>query len=260
LIPIWQHRNLFIELTKREFASKYRGSFGGVAWSLAQPLFLLTVYTIAFGVILKARWSFSGSTREYALMLFAGLIVFNAFSEVLIKSTTLIANNPNFVKKIVFPLEILPIITVTSAFIHTLIGIAVWLVGYILLIGVPIQTVIFFPLVLFCFVPVLLGLGWILSSIGVVVKDISQLTGMFNHTLLFLTPIFYSIEAAPPFLQNLLLLNPLTFIIEQFRLVMFYGQIPAMKGLAVYFVLASVFAWLSYVLFKRLRPSFADMV
>ena len=249
-----------IELTKREFAGKYRGSFGGLAWSLAQPLFLLTVYTIAFGVILKARWGFSGSTREYALMLFAGLIVFNAFSEVLIKSAALISANPNFVKKIVFPLELLPVITVATALSHAFLGVGVWLAGYIFLIGPPKVAAFIFPLVLICFVPVLLGLGWLLSSLGVLVKDISQVTGMLNHTLLFLTPIFYSVEAAPPLLQNILMLNPLTFVVEQLRLVLFYGQMPALKGLAVYFCLASIFAWASYTLFKRLRPTFADMV
>lgn len=256
----WRHRSLAIELTKREFSGKYRGSFGGLLWSFAQPLFLLTVYTVAFGVILKARWGFSGSTREYALMLFAGLIVFNAFSEVLNKSTTLITSNPNFVKKVVFPLELLPVIVVATALMHALIGVCVWFTGYILLIGQPKATALAFPLVFICFVPVLLGMAWLLSAVGVVVKDIGQLTGMLNHTLLFMTPIFYSIEAAPPLLQSLLMLNPLTFVVEQFRLVLFYGQMPALKGLAVYFCLASVFAWLSYVLFKRLRPSFADMV
>ena len=257
---LWRHRSLVLELTKREFSGRYRGSFGGVVWSFAQPLFLLTVYTIAFGVILKSRWGFSGGTAEYALMLFAGLIVFNAFSECLSKSTTLITDNPNFVKKVVFPLELLPVITVATALIHALIGVAVWIVGYALLFGTPKPTVILFPLILICFVPILLGLGWLLSSLGVIVRDISQLTGMLNHTLLFLTPIFYSIEAAPPLLQNLLILNPLTFVIEQFRLVLYYGQTPALKGLVVYFVLASLFAWVSLVLFKRLRPTFADMV
>lgn len=260
LLSLWRHRSLVLELTKREFSGRYRGSFGGIVWSFAQPLFLLTVYTIAFGVILKARWGFSGSTADYALMLFAGLIVFNAFSEVLSKSSTLVTGNPNFVKKVVFPLELLPVIAVATALIHAFIGIAVWVTGYTLLIGAPKATVILFPLILICFVPVLLGLGWLLSSVGVVVRDISQLTGMLNHTLLFLTPIFYSIEAAPPLLQNLLMINPLTFIVEQFRLVLFYGQMPALKGLAVYFVLASLFAWVSLVLFRRLRPSFADMV
>ncbi len=223
-------------------------------------MFLLTVYTIAFGIILKARWGFSGSTVDYALMLFAGLIVFNAFSEVLGKSSTLVTGNPNFVKKVVFPLELLPVIAVATALIHAFIGIAVWVTGYTLLISVPNATVILFPLILICFVPVLLGLGLLLSALGVFVRDISHLSSMLNHALLFLTPIFYSIEAAPPVLQKLLLINPLTFIVEQFRLILFYGQMPALKGLAVYFVLASLFAWISLVLFGRLRPTFADMV
>jgi lipopolysaccharide transport system permease protein len=109
-------------------------------------------------------------------------------------------------------------------------------------------------------VPLLLGLGWLLSSVGVLVRDISQLTGILSQALLFLTPIFYSIDAAPPKLQNLLMLNPLTFVVEKLRLVLFYGQIPALQGLVVYFVLASIFALVSYVLFKRLSPAFSDVV
>jgi lipopolysaccharide transport system permease protein len=259
-LSLWRHQSLVLELTKREFSGKYRGSFGGLVWSFLQPLFLLAVYTIAFGVILKARWGFSGSTKEYALMLFAGLIIFNMFSEVLSKASTLITANPNFVKKVVFPLELLPIITVATALIHALIGLAVWLLGYSFILGTPHATVMLFPLIFICFLPVLLGTGWLLSSVGVIVKDIGQVTGMLSHTLLFLTPIFYSIEAAPSLLQNLLMLNPLTFVVEQLRLVLFYGQMPALKGLAVYFVLASFFAWISLVLFRRLRPSFADTV
>jgi lipopolysaccharide transport system permease protein len=257
---IWRYRSLILELTKREFSKKYHGSFGGVVWSLIQPLFMLSIYTIAFGVILKARWGFSGSTSDYALMLFAGLILMNAFSEVLVKAPTLITANPNFVKKIVFPLELLPFIAVATALAHAIIGVAVWLAGYTLLIGTPKITVVFFPFILLCFVPVLLGVGWLLASVGVVVRDISQLTGMINHALLFLTPIFYSIEAAPPLLQRLLMLNPLTFLVEQFRLVMFYGQVASLKGLVLYFVLASLFAWISLILFRRLRHTFADIV
>lgn len=260
IILTWRNRSLLLELTKREFSGKYRGSFGGIFWSFAQPLFMLAVYTIAFGVILKARWGFSGSTADYAFMLFAGLIVFNAFSDVLIKSTTLITNNPNFVKKVVFPLELLPVIAVATALVHAFIGVAVWLIGYVLVIGPPQVTTLFFPLVLICLIPLLLAISWMLSAIGVVVKDISQITAMLSHTLLFLTPIFYSIDAAPLLIQKLLMLNPLTYIVEQLRLVLFYGQAPALKGLLIYFCLASMFSWAAYILFQRLRPSFADLV
>ena len=257
---IWKHRSLVLELTKREFSGRYRGSFGGIVWSFAQPLFLLAVYTVAFGVILKSRWGFAGGTADYALMLFAGLIVFNAFSECLSKSPVLVTDNPNFVKKVVFPLELLPVITVATALIHAAIGLAVWLLGYGVLLGVPKATAFLAPIVLLCFIPVLLGLGWLLSALGVIVRDIGQLTNMLGHTLLFLTPIFYSIQAAPPLLQNLLLLNPLTFVVEQLRLVLFYGQMPVLSGLAIYFALSAVFAWLALTLFRRLRPTFADLV
>src|SRR5471032_1756145 len=132
---LWRHRGLVLELTKREFSGRYQGSFGGIVWSFVQPLFLLTVYTIAFGVILKARWGFSGGTADYALILFAGLIIFNAFSECLSKSTTLVTDNPNFVKKVVFPLELLPVITVATILMHALIALAVWFLGYAILFG-----------------------------------------------------------------------------------------------------------------------------
>lgn len=257
---VFSHYGLFIELTKREFSSRYKASYGGIFWAFVQPLFLLIIYTVVFGVILKARWGFAGSTLEYALILFAGLIVLNACSEVLTKSTTLIAANPNFVKKVVFPLELLPVVTVTAALIHALIGVGVWLGGYTLLVGAPKATVFVLPLVLICFVPLLLGLSWLLSSFGVLLKDVSQLAGILSQALLFLTPIFYSIEAAPLMLQKLLMLNPLTFVVEQFRLVLFYGQMPALKSLMGYFFLASIFACASFALFKRLRPNFSDMV
>lgn len=257
---LWLHRSLVVELTKREFSSKYRGSFGGVFWALAQPFFLLGIYTVAFGTILQARWENTGSTAEYALMLFAGLVVFNAFSEVLSKSPRLIADNPNFVKKVVFPLELLAVVTVIHAYFHACIGIAVWLVAYLVIVGAPQPTVVFFPLVLLCFFPFLLGLSWLLSAIGVAVKDIGQITALLGHGLLFLTPIFYSADAAPALLKNLLLLNPLSFVVEQFRWVMFIGRMPSFEGLAIYLGLASLFSWLALSVFRRLRSTFADLV
>ena len=257
---LWRHRSLAAELVKREFQGRYQGSFGGIAWSFAQPLFLLAVYTVAFGVILKARWGFGGGPAEYALMLFAGLIIFNAFSECLAKSPTLIVANPNLVKKVVFPLEILVWVVALTIIFHALIAIAVWLVGYALLLGVPKPTAFLFPLVLVCFFPLLLGIGWLLSALGVMVRDVSQLTALISHALLFLTPIFYSVDAAPPVLQHLLMANPLTFVVEQLRLVLFIGQMPSFRGLATYFALSCLFAWAALAAFRKLRPNFSDML
>jgi lipopolysaccharide transport system permease protein len=248
-----------LELVKREFSGRYRGSFGGMAWSFAQPLFLLAVYTVAFGVILQARWGFPGGNADYALMVFAGLIVFNAFAECLGKAPQLITANPNYVKKVLFPLEVLPWVMASSALFHALIGVAVWLAGYMVLYGLPHPSVLLFPAVLLCLVPVLLGLGWLLGALGMLVRDIGQLTAMLGHALLFLTPIFYSADAVPPLLQGPLHANPLTFVVEQLRLVLFFGQAPNLAGLAAYFLLASLFAWASLRVFRRLRPQFADL-
>jgi len=260
LTTAWRHRDLLLELVKREFTGRYRGSFGGLAWSFAQPLFLLAVYTVAFGVILRMRWDFPGGTGDYALMVFAGLIVFNAFAECLTTAPSLITSNPNYVKKVVFPLEILPCVTAITAIFHALVGIAVWFLGYAILYGAPHPTAALFPAILLCLFPLLLGANWLLSALGVVVRDIGQLAALVAHAMLFLTPIFYGIDAVPPLLQNVLLANPLTFVVEQLRLVLFFGEMPSLRGLAVYFVLASAFAALALGLFRRLRPRFAEMV
>lgn len=260
LTYVWKNKNLVYELTKREVFGRYKGSFGGIIWALLHPLFLLSVYTIAFGVILKTRWGFSGGVSDYALILFAGLIIFNVFSEVLLKSPTLITAHPNFVKKIVFPLELLPLVVVISALIHGLVSVLVWIAAYIIFFHSIQPTILLFPVVLICLTPLLLGVGWLLSSIGVIVKDLNQVAGMINHAMLFLTPIFYSSEAAPELLQHLLILNPLTFIVEKFRLVMFYGQPLAIKPLILYFAIATIFALLSLSIFKRIRIYFAEFV
>jgi lipopolysaccharide transport system permease protein len=260
LSAAWRHRELLLELVKRDLWGRYRGSFGGLAWSFAQPLFLLAVYTVAFGVILRMRWGFGGGTGDYALMVFAGLIVFNAFAECLNNAPSLIVANANYVKKVVFPLEVLPWVAAITATFHAVIGVAVWFLGYAVLYGAPHPTAALFPLVLLCLFPLLLGVGWLLSAIGVAVRDVGQLAALVSHALLFLTPIFYGVDAVPPLLQNVLLANPLTFVVEQLRLVLFQGVAPNVTALAVYFVLASLFAALSLRVFRRMRPRFAEMV
>jgi lipopolysaccharide transport system permease protein len=255
-----RHRSLVLELARREFSGRYQGSFGGLLWSFALPLFLLAVYTLAFGVILKARWGLSENPGDYALMLFAGLIVFNAFSECLAKAPALITANPNFVKKVVFPLELLPWVMTIAAMLHAAIGVGVWFAGYALLHGAPPATAILFPAILLCFSPMLLGVGWLLAALGVVVRDVGQLATLLSHALLFLTPIFYSLEAVPSALQLPLLANPLTFVVEQLRQVLYFGNLPGFRGLVVYFAAAALFAWASLAVFRRLRPTFADLV
>lgn len=260
LTDLYRHRNLVVELTRREFSGRYRGSFGGVAWAFVQPLFLLCVYTLAFGVVLQVRWSATGDTTEYALMLFAGLLIYNALAEVLNRAPMLITSNPNFVKKVVFPLELLPVVAVSTAMLHLSIGTFVWLIGHFLLLGVPGPGVVLVLVVLASFVPLLLGIGWLLAAVGVLVRDIQQFTGMLALALLFLSPIFYSIDTAPPSLRAALRLNPLTILVERFREVLVHGRLSDPGALGLYVAGCSIFAALALLLFRRLRPHFADMV
>jgi lipopolysaccharide transport system permease protein len=193
-------------------------------------------------------------------MLFAGLILYNAFAECLKKAPTLITANPNFVKKVVFPLELLPWVMALGAAAQALLGIVVWLGGYVVLFGWPRLTALYCPLVLAVFFPVLLGLGWLLAAVGVFVRDVGHATELVAHALLFLTPIFYSVDAAPVVLRRALMLNPLTFVIEQFRQVLFVGHGPDLAGLALYLAAAVLFSGACLLVFRRLRPAFADLV
>jgi len=247
-----------MELVKREFAARYRGSFGGVLWALVEPLLMLSVYVVAFGLIMQARWSQTGDTTEYALMMFVGLIVFQAFSECLSKAPKLIVANPNFVKKVVFPLEILPWVMGIATLAHLLIAIVLWLGGYIMVFGAPHPTLLYLPLVLIAFFPMLLAIGWLFAATGVIVRDIDQATGMLSRALLFMTPIFYSLDTAPALIKSVLLANPLTFIIEQLRRILFIGQPPDFAGLLIYFAVAMMVSATALFIFQRMRPTFAD--
>jgi lipopolysaccharide transport system permease protein len=254
------HGQLVLELIKRDFAGRYRGTVGGLLWSFAQPMFLLVVYTLAFGVVLQVRWQNQGDATDYALMLFAGLIVYNTVADVLQRAPTLITSHPNFVKKIVFPLELFPLVTCASALLHALIATAIWVLGYGLLRGVPLAVALLAPLVLLCMLPLLLGLGWLLSAIGVVVRDLQHATAMVGTALLFLSPVFYDLQQAPSLVRAVLLANPLTFFVEQFRAVLVHGQTPDIGSMAVYLLATTVFAGLCWMLFRRLRPTFADLL
>lgn len=254
----FRHRQLFWELVKRELYGRYRSSLGGLFWSFAEPLFMLAIYVVAFGFIMQVRWSPAGDAKEYALMMFAGLIVFQAFSDCLNKAPRLIVANPNFVKKVVFPLEILPVVLSISSLFQLSIAAGLWLVGYALLFGAPPATALYAPLLMLAFLPTLLAAGWLLASLGVIIRDIDQITGLFSRALLFITPVFYSLEVVPAPLRTLLLANPLTFLVEQFRLVLFVGRAPDLFGVMAYFLVAALVSFLALFVFRRLRPIFAD--
>lgn len=258
---IWRNRYLIKTTTIREIQGRYRGSFMGVIWSLINPLFMLTVYTFVFSAIFKARWH-GGSTSkgEFALVLFAGLIVFNLFSECLNKAPQLILGNVNYVKKVVYPLETLCVVSLGTALFHTLISLLVWLVAYCIFFGVPHITVLYFPLILIPLMIITTGISWILAALGVYLRDISQFIGLFTTALMFLSPVFYSADILPERFRQLMYFNPLTAVIEQTRNTLYWGKQPDFNVLAIYWLAAFFVAWIGFVWFQKTRKGFADVL
>jgi lipopolysaccharide transport system permease protein len=193
-------------------------------------------------------------------VLFAGMIVLGLFSEVLNRTPGLILANVNYVKKIAFPIEILPVIVMGAALFHGLISLGVLLAAFALFNGYLHWTAIFTPLVLLPLVIVTLGLGWMLASLGVFLRDVGQTIGIITTVLMFLSPVFYPMTAVPERFRPFIMANPLTFIIEQAREVLIWGHLPNWMGLGIYTLIATVIAWAGYAWFQKTRKGFADVL
>nr|WP_301295986.1 ABC transporter permease [Pseudomonas citronellolis] len=256
------HAQLIIQMAQREVIGRYKGSAMGLLWSFLNPLFMLAVYTFVFSVIFKARWGGGeGESRgQFAIILFAGMIVHGLFAEVLNRAPTLILGNVNYVKKVVFPLEILPVVNLAAALFHCMVSVLVLIGAKILISGQLSWTIFFLPLVLLPLVIFTLGLAWFLASLGVFLRDVGQTIGIITTIMLFLSPVFFPTTALPENLRPLMMANPLTFIIEQSREVLIWNNLPDWKGLAIYMLAALIIAWLGYVWFQKTRRGFADVL
>ena len=257
---LWRNRQLILQMTQREVVGRYKGSVMGLAWSFFNPIFMLVVYTFVFSEIFKSRWGGVGgddSKTQFAVVLFVGMIVLGLFSEVVNRAPSLILGNVNYVKKVVFPLEILPIIAMGAALFHSLISLCVLLAAFALFNGYLQWTAVFTPLVLLPLVIITTGLAWILAAIGVFLRDVGQSIGIITTLLMFLSPVFYPLTAVPERFRYLIMANPLTFIIEQAREVLIWGHTPYWIGLGIYSAAASLVAWAGYALFQKTRKGFA---
>lgn len=261
-VSIWSNRQLIFQLTKREVLGRYRGSVVGIAWSVLNPLLMLAVYTFFFSVIFQARWGANPTQNnaDFAIILFVGLIIHSLFTECVNRAPSLIANNVNYVKKIIFPLEILPCITLCAALFHTIISITILLIIQLVLTGSIKWTVIFFPIILFPLLLVTLGAAWFLAATGVYLRDISQITVFVTSILLFLSPVFYPLSILPPTLQTIIVFNPLALIIEQSRNVLIFGEMPHWNSFAIYTMCSICIAWLGFWIFQKTRGEFADVL
>jgi lipopolysaccharide transport system permease protein len=258
---LFTNRSLIFSLIKREVVGRYRGSVMGLAWSFFNPVLMLAVYTFVFSVVFKARWAGgSESKTEFALVLFAGLIIYNLFAECVNRAPGLIVSNVNYVKKVIFPLEILPIVAFGSAVFHFLISVIVWLAFYLLFFGVPPATIILLPIILLPLVLLTLGISWLLASLGVYLRDVSQIIGVVTTVLMFLSPIFFPISALPEQYRPFMQLSPLTFVVEQSRAVMIWGELVNWQTWLIQVVLSINIAWLGFALFQKTRKGFADVL
>ncbi|MBT8544365.1 ABC transporter permease [Polynucleobacter paneuropaeus] len=261
LHTFFKNRALIFSLSERQIHGRYRGSFMDSLWPFLNPLIMLAIYTFIFSVVFKTRWSIGSDSKiEFALVLYLGLIIFNIFSECINSATTLVLLNANYVKRVVFPLEILPIISIASALFYAFISLAIWIFVYILAIGLPPPTIILFPVVIFPFILFTLGTSWLLAAIGVYVRDVGQVVSILISALMFLSPVFYPIDSIPVSYQLLFRLNPLTPVIEQMRNIFMWGLWPSWKFQALWIFVSFFVAWLGFAIFQKLRKGFADVI
>ena len=258
----WRNRGLIWQLTRRQVVGRYRGSVMGLAWSFFNPILMLLVFTFVFSVVFKARWGIGAdeTKTDFAIILFVGMIIHGLFADCVNSAPGLILSNVNYVKKVVFPLEILPWVAMGSALFHTAVSLAVWSVFYLLLNASFHWTAVLLPVVILPLVLATMGIAWILTSLGVFVRDITQVIGILTTVLLFLSPIFYPVSALPKEYQPLLHINPLTFMIEEARNVLIWGRMPDWAGWAIYFAVSLVIAWIGFWWFQKTRKGFADVL
>lgn len=260
-LPI-QDYSLLWQFARRDVLGRYRASVLGLAWSFLNPLLMLGVYSFVFVGVFRARWpgAENNGGSEFVLQIFAGLLVFNFFAEVASRGANLIVEQPNLVKKVIFPVELLTWVTVLSGLFHFAISVATLLVVLLFARGEIPLTAVALPLVLLAFIPFLLGLSWFLAAAGVFIRDIGQVMAMVVSLMMFMSPIFYSRVNLGESGQFWMSLNPLTMIIEQVRAVLLQGQWPHWQSLGVYAFFALLFAVAGASFFQLTRKGFADVL
>lgn len=258
----WRHRDVVARLAAREVLARYRGSLLGILWSFLNPLLLLAAFTFVFSVVFESRWDVStGGRADFALVLFAGLVVYWCFSDCAGRAPDLVLENAALVKRVVFPLEVLPWVVLLAALFHACVGVGVLLAARLALGGgAPPPTALLFPLVLAPVALLSLGCSWFLASLGVYVRDVRQVVPVGLTLLLFLSPIFYPLEAVPDGMRTAVALNPLALLVEQMRGVLLFGRVPDPAALLAVTLSGWGVAWLGLVWFTRTRRGFADVL
>ncbi|MFH0264223.1 ABC transporter permease [Vibrio rumoiensis] len=249
-------------MTHREIVGRYRGSIIGLAWSFLNPLLMLSVYTFVFSVVFNAKWggNMNGGRGEFAIILFAGMIVFNIFAECINRAPTLMIVNVNYVKKVVFPLEIIPWVALGNALFHALVSVVILLAAQWIIMGSIPLTAFALPFIMVPFIAGLMGGCWLLAAAGVYMRDLGQMMGLVTTVLMFTSPLFFPISQLPASLQPYLALNPLAYFIEQTRNVVIFGELPVLQNYIVACALSLFVFILGFGFFQKTRKGFADVL
>jgi ABC-type polysaccharide/polyol phosphate export systems, permease component len=248
-------------LVRRELAMKYKGTLFGFLWTIITPIFMLLVYSTVFVVVFKAKWHLENAEQaDYALMLFVGLLCHIFISEVMTTSSSVILNNINLVKKVVFPVEILPINTVLTAFVGFVTGITLC-IAYAVLKGYSsnYDFYIWLPYVFAVYIITVSAISYIFSLLGVFVRDVAQVVPVLSTVLLFTSTVFFSIESAPDKIKPLLYINPISAIADALRNII-YGIPPDIGKLNVQLAIYAGILVLAVIIFQRIKTSFADVL
>jgi lipopolysaccharide transport system permease protein len=261
--PLWQlprRFDLIISLSRRELAARYRGSALGLIWAILTPVVMIAIFTIIFAGIFKAKFGVNSSQWDYALYLFCGLLPWNAFQETLQLSANTIVSHANLVKRVVFPLETLPVSLALAAIANQLFGTAALILAVLILRHETNPTILFLPVLLIPQLIATLGAAWLLASLGVFVRDIVQGVTLLLMAWMYLTPIIYPESLVPDRYRTVINLNPFTALVRNYRRIILEGSTPDWRGLAYFGIFASVVFVFGYWWFARTRKNFADVI
>jgi lipopolysaccharide transport system permease protein len=260
----WKYRELIFQLSMREITMKYIGTTLGGLWSFLTPLLMLSIYTYVFSVVLKSKWNdplhHVEGTTHFAMILYAGLIPFSMLTETASRATAVILGVPNYVKKVVFPLEILPIVTVAGILFHSLINLFLLAIGIYWFLGFASHTIFLLPLVYLPLIFICIGLAWFISSLCVFAKDVRQGVEILVQLLLFVSPVIYPVTAVPESLRPLILMNPLTPILDGFRRTLLWQEPLDWFSWSIWTAISLMVAWLGYIWFMKTKNEFANIL
>lgn len=260
---LWRHRDLIWQLAWRDLRQRYQGSVLGLAWAFLMPLLHLAVYTFVFNVVLRARWDQGGGDDGrlvFALALFCGLIFFNVFGEAVAAAPLVMLQGANYVKKTVFPLEVLPVISLVQVLIRAAASLLILVIAILLLTGMGRWTMVLIVLPVVPLVFMALGASWFLAALGVFLRDISHAVTILVQVLFFLTPIVYPLSAVPQPYRELLAINPLTPMVEMMRGAAMWGQVPDWRWFTLSLVISLLVFQVGYAFFMKSKRAFADVM